>query len=160
MILQGDSGLLGLISISEIIGGAIATIFAVASWYIVNKLSALKEWKEMTANINELYDILSVDKYYPDMSIDLVRIIVDDLGEYKLTKYLKLKYHLNQGLHYFEGNDFQIVVMTGIAGSKVELMQYGKPIFNYYKPQEGAETKENLLNFIKSNCRKAGIKIQ
>ncbi|MBD3255804.1 MAG: hypothetical protein GF383_11975 [Candidatus Lokiarchaeota archaeon] len=155
-----QTGLLELISISEIIGGVIATLFAVLSWWLINRLTERKEWKTLTENMNELYEILQAEKYYPNMSIDLVRVLVEDIEEYNVMKYLKLRYYVQNGIHYFEGNDFQIEAVTAIGGPKVELKQYGKEIFNYYRPMEGEETKQSFLNFIESNCRKAGIKLK
>ena len=130
MILQDD--IWSIISFSEILGGIIATIFAVLSWWIVSKLSQLQEWRTIVAQVNEVYDILKVEEFYRDMSIDLIRVLVDDLGEYNVTKFLKLKYRLENGLHYFEGSDHQMVV-TGGMGRKVELMSYGKPVFNRFR---------------------------
>lgn len=157
MIFQDD--IWSVISFSEILGGIIATIFAVLSWWIVNKISELREWKTIVSQVNEAYTILKVDEFYRDMSIDLIRVLVDDLGEYNITKYLKLKYRLENGLHYFEGSDNQMVV-TGGMGRKVELMSYGKPVFNYFKPAEGVETKQDFLEFVEANCQKAGIKLK
>lgn len=129
-----------IISLSEIIGACIATFFAIMTWWLIEKLAKWAEWRAVVKSFNELFEIFMAKKYEPNTSIDVVNIILEDIGEKIFKKILRLNYTLNQGIYNFEGNDFKIEAMCGIAGNHLKLYQYSMPIYDFRKPEEGVET--------------------
>lgn len=107
-----------------------------------------------------MYQNLALKEYGANKSIEIVNTFVEDIGEKNITKILKLNHTFKEGFHYFEGNDFKIEAMVGIAGNHLKVYQYSAPIYDYRKPEEGVETLDSFLDFFSTQCRREGIKIK
>ena len=160
MLLQDSYTIFGIVSLAEILGAIIATFFAIMTWWIIEKISKWLEWKGLVKAFNELYDILLIKKYEPNMSIDVVTLILEEIEVKNFVKFLKLQYMKDKGLHKFEGNDFMIEAVCGIAGNHLKLYQYGMPVFDYRRPEEGAETFDGFIEYYETQCRIAKIKLK
>ena len=160
MFLQGSSDIFQLISISEIIGACLATFFAILTWYLIERLNDYFEWRKTVKGFNELYKILLAKKYEPDTSIEVVNVILEDIGEKNLKKIVKLNYIFEKAFHKFEGNDFMIEALVGIAGNHLKIYQYNMPIFDFRKPEEGAETHQNFIEYFQTQCRREKVKLK
>ncbi len=154
MIFQG---LFDIISISDIIGAIIATFFAIISWWFVEKLAARKEWKVLVGAVNELYNLLLKKKYEANTSVEVVNAIYDNIGEVNFKRILKLQPNFEKGIYKFEGNDFMIEAMCGIAGNHLKLYQYNMPIFDFRKPEVGVETFNNFISYFETQCKREGV---
>ncbi len=147
-------------SIPDIIGGLLATLFAILSWYLVEKLNEYKKWKTLVQQMNELYRVLDINNFNPSSSsVDFVTLAVDEIGEKDLSKILKLRYHFEQGgAHVLEGNDFVLLARIG-TDYRIEIRLYGQPIFDYRKPKEGVVTYEAFRKYFQEQCKKSKINL-
>ncbi len=152
--------ILEIVSISEIIGAIVATFFAILTWWIVEKLNAWKEWKAMVNSFNELYNLLLQKKYEANTSVEIVNSIYETIGESTFKKVLKLQPIFEKGIYKFEGNDFMIEAMCGIAGNHLKIYQYNMPIFDFRKPEVGIETFNNFISYFETQCKREGIPLR
>ncbi|TFF87677.1 MAG: hypothetical protein EU548_09960, partial [Promethearchaeota archaeon] len=81
MILLAQGSILDIISLSEIIGAIIATLFAILTWFITEKLNSWVKWRRIQKGFNNLYHLLLKRTYEPNTSVELVNIILEDIKE-------------------------------------------------------------------------------
>lgn len=146
--------------IGSIIGSAIATIFSILVWVIIEILKKWNERHTLKKNIRKLYKQLTKEESEPYIAIDVADLI-DQISKEKILKLLRFDLQEHEPGYVLINDIFVVKVLYKQGTNIIEIDERKKNMpYQYENPTKNVETKKSFLEYYKEQCDKEKIKIK
>lgn len=157
-----------LISLMEniIILAITGSLIIIVDKFLIPELENFEIRVNLRGYFNELYQLLNTKGLTPNLGKSLA-FIIDEIGEKNMLKILDLSnntakeeedYGDNPHLDYV-GKDFELSIWYEFGDNKVRIYQ-NVSFYDYSNTTSNRKIYEDFLNYFKTRCSEAGIKIK
>ncbi|MHA1249005.1 MAG: hypothetical protein ACTSRP_03340 [Candidatus Helarchaeota archaeon] len=157
--------------IGDIVGGLMATIFAILTWYVIERIKKRQESNKIKEGYHKFYEKISkfdvTDKQKADLiKAEIIHLIVYDIGIKNLSKVLKFRYYKRNydesygHVYTLENSLWKLNIQSGIGKNAFNITRYDGLSYHFDdRPNQDVSVRNEFINYIKEECKKARIKL-
>ncbi|MFX0069527.1 MAG: hypothetical protein ACFFAO_00335 [Candidatus Hermodarchaeota archaeon] len=138
-----------------VLGAFFGTIFGLLAKYLIEKINFFREKKNIKKEFKKLYDLLS-GNYYPDLPDDVYYLITDNIGINFFHDVLNMRetlyYDQEDNQFCFSSREFSLHIDI-LPGNSLQIFSKGLRGFNYSKPEENNDIRQNFLKYFTAKCK-------
>lgn len=156
--------------IGDIIGGLIATIVAILTWYLIEQLKKKQESNKIKEAYQQFYDKISEFDFTEKEKADLIKaeiihLIIYEIGIENISKVLKFRYRYQYGesmghVYTLESSLWQMNVQSGIGLNAFNIKRYDGVYYHFdERSNQNLDVRNEFVNYVKEECKKAKINL-
>ena len=156
----------------DIIGGFIATLVAIFTWYLIKQMKKKQESNKVKEAYQELYEKISKFNVTDEEKANLVKanifhLIVYDIGVENLSKVLKFQFFKREyddsysHAYKLENSLWELNIQSGIGKNAFNITRYDNSSYHFdERPNQDIKVRDNFIKYIIEECKKADISLK
>ncbi|MHA1282477.1 MAG: hypothetical protein ACTSQP_08190 [Promethearchaeota archaeon] len=169
MIIQNEYSLGQFVK--DIAGGCLATFLAILTWYIIEQIKKKQEFNKIKKGFQKFYEKISkfdvTDNEKADLTkAEIIHLIIYDIGIRNLSKILKFQFYKKEydesygHVYIIENSLWKLNIQSGIGKNAFNITKYEGATYHFdTRPNQDVSVRNEFLNYIKEECKKAKIKL-
>ncbi len=158
--------------VADVIGGIIATILAIFTWYIIERIKKRQETNKIKEAYQKFYEkILKfdiLDKQKADLEkAEIIHLIVYEIGIENISKVLKFRYRYQYEesmghVYNLENSLWQLNIQSGIGGLNAFNIKRHDGASYHFRDQSNQDVgvRNEFVKYVKGECKKEKINLE